>query len=228
MTTAAEATPYSVLRAAILSLKLMPGEKLSERGLESMLKASRTPIRAALMSLANEGLTQRAGRGWQVTPIDLAEVRAVMEYREALESASVRLAVERAEAEELDALGDLARSHSDDEETVLREGGDFHVALARLSRNRFLADGMSGALTRLSRTRWLEVQSATSRAQAQDEHLAIIAAVTDRDAELAAERVVSHCRGTRERLLSHLDGERRRLRGRGFSIIESSTAPQPL
>ena len=92
----AEPTPYTVLRSAILALELMPGEGLSERGLESMLNASRTPIRAALMRLANEGLTQRSGRGWQVSPIDLAEVRAVMEYREALVSAAVRLAVARA------------------------------------------------------------------------------------------------------------------------------------
>ncbi|GLY33637.1 GntR family transcriptional regulator [Kineosporia sp. NBRC 101731] len=226
----ADATPYTTLRAAILSLELMPGEKLSERGLESMLNASRTPIRAALMSLANEGLTRREGRGWQVTPIDLAEVRAVMEYREAVESAAVVLAVERAEAEELDALRDLAAAHrdNDDEETGLRDGGDFHVALARLSRNAFLADGMRDVLTRLSRTRWLEVRTAQSRLQARDEHLRMVDAMVARDPELASRLVVSHSRGTRDRLLTHLADEKRRLRGRGFSIIESSTVPPPL
>ncbi len=103
-----EDSAYDRLRAAILSLEFVPGERLSERGLESVLGASRTPIRAALMRLENEGLTQRAGRGWQVSPIDLAEVRAVMEYREALEVAAVTLAVERATDEELAALRALA------------------------------------------------------------------------------------------------------------------------
>jgi DNA-binding GntR family transcriptional regulator len=101
------------------------------------------------------------------------------------------------------------------------------TALARLSRNQFLADGMAAALTRLSRTRWLEVRTPQSRAQARDEHLGIVAAVRDRDADKAAALVVAHCHGTRDRLLSYLAGERRRLRGRGFSIIESSTAPPP-
>jgi DNA-binding GntR family transcriptional regulator len=238
-----EDNPYHRLRAAILSLDLVPGERLSERGLESVLGASRTPIRAALMRLENEGLTKRdgPGRGWQVSPIDLAEVRAVMEYREALEVAAVRLAVERAADEELTALRALAGAHRapddgspgddgqrDNEETGLRDGSDFHVALARLSRNQFLADGMAGALTRLSRTRWLEVRTPQSRAQARDEHLGIVAAVADRDAGQAVALVVAHCHGTRDRLLAYLAEERRRLRGRGFSIIESSTAPPPL
>ncbi|WP_377012490.1 GntR family transcriptional regulator [Cryobacterium melibiosiphilum] len=230
MDTSSGSNAYAALRAAILSLDLVPGEKLSERGLESMLEASRTPIRAALMRLENEGLTQRAGRGWQVTPIDLAEVRAVMEYREVVEAAAIALVIERAGDDELAALRSLIRSspEEDNEETGLRDGGDFHVALSRLSRNKFFADAMSGALTRLSRTRWLEVRTAESRAHARTEHLEIIAAVRSRDAERAAALVISHSRGTRDRLLNHLSEERRRLRGRGYSIIESSTSPPPL
>jgi DNA-binding GntR family transcriptional regulator len=223
VTPTSEHGAYDQLRAEILSLGIVPGERLSERGLESLLGASRTPIRAALMRLENDGLTQRAGRGWQVTPIDLTEVRAVMEYREAIETAVVGLAVERAEDEELAALRKIAeaRRGRDDEETGLRDGSDFHVALARLSRNRFLVEGMDGALTRLSRTRWLEVRTAASRAKARKEHLAIVTAVADRDTEAAVARVVAHCHGTRDRLLAYLTDERRRLRGRGFSIVET-------
>jgi DNA-binding GntR family transcriptional regulator len=218
-----EENAYDRLRQAVLVLDLVPGERLSERGLESLLGTSRTPIRAALMRLENEGLTQRAGRGWQVAPIDVAEVRAVMEYREAIEAAAAALAVERADDEELAALRVLAEANrdQDDEETGLRDGGDFHVALARLSRNQFFGDGMAGALTRLSRARWLLVRTPQSRAQARDEHLGIVAAVAGRDAAAAAALSVAHNRGTRDRLLDFLTEERRRLRGRGFAIIES-------
>jgi DNA-binding GntR family transcriptional regulator len=230
VSTTNDSSVYGSLRAAILSLDLVPGEKLSERGLESMLGASRTPIRAALLRLENEGLIQRAGRAWQVTPIDLAEVRAVMEFREAVEASVVALAVERAGRDELIALRAVADAGSDrdTEETGLRDGGDFHVALARLSRNPFLVDAMSSALTRLSRTRWLEVRTPESRAQARAEHVDIVAAVQARDAERAAGLVVAHSRGTRDRLLAYLSEERRRLRGRGFAIIESSATPPPL
>jgi DNA-binding GntR family transcriptional regulator len=225
-----EDSAYGRLRTAILSLELVPGERISERGLESLLGASRTPIRAALMRLENEGLTEREGRGWRVTPIDLAEVRAVLEYREALEVAAVRLAVERADDEELAALRMLAEVHRDcdDEETGLRDFSDFHVALVRLSRNQFLADGMSGALTRLSRIRWLGVRTPQSRSAARDEHLRLVAAIGARDTGQAVALTVEHNRDTRDRLLSYLSEERLRLRVRGYAIIESATAPAPL
>jgi DNA-binding GntR family transcriptional regulator len=229
MGTDGEDSAYGRLRTAILSLELIPGERVTERGLESLLSASRTPIRAALVRLETEGLTQREGRGWRVTPIDLAEVRAVMEYREAVEVAAVRLAVERADDEELAALRALAEAHRgcDDEETGLRDFSDFHLALARLSRNQFLADGMAGALTRLSRTRWLGVRTPESRSNARDEHLDIVAAIKDRATGEAVALTVAHNRGTCDRLLACLTEERRHLRGRGLAIIESAAAQAP-
>ena len=170
-----EDSAYDRLRAAILSLEFVPGERLSERGLESVLGASRTPIRAALMRLENEGLTQRArprlagladrpGRGARGDGVPRGARgrgghprgrarRPTRNSRRCARSPSVH-------------------RDRDDEETGLRDGSDFHVALARLSRNPFLADGMAGALTRLSRTRWLEVRTPQSRAQARDEHSA--------------------------------------------------------
>lgn len=227
MTTSPETSgPYERLRAAILSLDLLPGERLSERSLESMLGASRTPIRAALMRLENEGLTLRDARTWRVTPIDLSEIRALMEYREALETAVVALAVDRAEDADLESLDAIVRAggEHDDADAVLRDGSDFHVALARLSRNPFLVDAIAGTLLRLSRTRWLEVRSAASRAQAAAEHREIVTAVAARDAERARALVVAHARGTRDRLLASLSEDRLRLRGRGLSIVESAAA----
>ena len=236
---------YSALRAAILSFELAPGERLSERGLEAVAGGSRTPVRAALMRLASEGLVQRAGRGWQVSPIDLAEVRAVMEYREALETAAVRLAVERADRDELEALRLLADARTgagadagpdadadadvsiDTDavgEATLREGTDFHVALAGLSRNPFLVDGMSQVLTRLLRVRWLSASTAESQERARAEHLEIVASVTARDTDRAVALVTAHSRGTRDRLLGFLADERRRLRGSGIAVIESANA----
>jgi DNA-binding GntR family transcriptional regulator len=232
---------YAALRAAILSFELAPGERLSERGLEAVAGGSRTPVRAALMRLAADGLVQRAGRGWQVAPIDLAEVRAVMEYREALETAAVRLAVERATADELEALRLLADAHAGAAaeadadadadadamtdaggESSLQDGTDFHVALAGLSRNPFLAEGMSQVLTRLLRVRWLSASTPESRELARAEHLEIVASVIARDANKAVAVVTAHSRGTRDRLLGFLADERRRLRGSGIAVIESS------
>lgn len=233
---------YDRLRAAILSLDYVPGEKLTERGLESDLEASRTPIRTALLRLEAEGLVRREGRGWSVTPIDLTEIRALSEYREAVEAAAVHLATARASDSDLAAIADSlsagdggdvgdaiapASAQATDlgtEEAGIRAGGDFHALLAQLSGNPFMAEAIRSVMTRLLRTRLLEVRTAESRALARDEHLAIVLAMQRRDADGAAALAVAHARGTAERTLDVLSEERRRLRGRGFAIIESEPA----
>ncbi|WP_324012115.1 GntR family transcriptional regulator [Microbacterium sp. JZ37] len=218
--------PYATLRAAILSFDLLPGESLSERGLEPLTGASRTPIRAALLRLEGEGLTRRDGRGWRVAPIDLSEVHAAMEFREAVETGAVALVVDRASDDDLAALRALAEEpEHDDEEAGVRDGGDFHVALARLSGNAFFADALADVMTRLSRTRWLEVRTPQARAHARDEHAAILDAILAREAETATALVAAHARGTRERLVGFLEGERRRLRGRGMAIVDGGAEP---
>ena len=104
---------YDRVRQAILSFDLVPGSPLSERGLEAQYGASRTPVRAALMRLQAEGLAAREGRAWRVTPIDLDEVTALAEYREAVEIAAARLACARASNEEIAALAEADRVAQD-------------------------------------------------------------------------------------------------------------------
>lgn len=212
---------YEGLRAAILSLDLAPGERLTERGLESAFGASRTPARAALMRLEAEGLVGRDARGWSVTPINLVEIKDLGELREAVEAAVVRLAVERASDADVDAIGDLVQSAHDvtDEDSSLRAGRDFHIELARLSGNASMVDAVHGMVTRLARTRWLDVRTPESREQAWREHRRILDAITARDADGAAALMQEHIRVTNERLLAFLAAERRRLRGQGLSVV---------
>ncbi|BDZ46842.1 GntR family transcriptional regulator [Naasia aerilata] len=217
---------YGKLRRSVLSLELMPGERLTERGLEAAFGASRTPARAALMRLETEGLVQRDGRGWRVAPIDLAEINAVAQYREAVETAGVRLAVATASDEDVAALGALleASKPSGDEQDGVRAGADFHVELARLSGNPLLADGVGTSMVRLERTRWLEVRTAASREQAWREHRRILQAVASRDAGTAAALVAAHIEATNSRLLESLSAQQRTLGLRGLAIVGDPSA----
>ena len=193
---------YDRLRAAILSLELPPGQSLAERRLEARFAASRTPVRAALVRLEAEGLVRRDGRSYAVAPIDLAEIAQLAEYRRAVETAAVRLAVQRASDEQLaelaDGLGMPAHTHAAG--ASVRAGGDFHERLAELSGNPFFSAAVATALRRLERTRWLEARSADARDQARDEHLRILSAVRARNADRAEALIVEHIRGTHERL----------------------------
>jgi DNA-binding GntR family transcriptional regulator len=218
--TSQTASIYTRLRAAILELDLTPGERLTERGLESEFAASRTPVRAALLRLDTEGLVRRDGRGWIVAPIDLDEVRAASEYREAVEAAAVRLACARASDADLAGLLELLRSLPGD--TDIEHGGsgpNFHVELAQLSANPFLVAGVQDVVTRLARTRWLDLRTAESREHVRGEHRQILTALEARDADAGARAVVAHIRNTTERLVASLNADRTRFKARGLAIV---------
>lgn len=217
---------YERLRLAILDLDLAPGLRLTERWLETEFDASRTPVRAALARLESEGLALRTGRGWMVSPIDLDELQALAEYREAVEMAVVRLACQRADDAELRSLA--AAQHAEEGESSPSGEDpsvpDFHLRLARLSGNAFLVGAMEGIMTRLFRTRWLEVRTPAASAQAASEHRAIVNAIEARDADAAAALVVAHIRSTGGRLADSLEGDRKRFTARGLSIVGSAGA----
>jgi len=212
---------HTQLRDMILSLDIGPGERLTERWLESRFHGSRTPVRAALVRLEAEGLVQRDGRNWMVAPIDLGEIAALAEFREPLEITAVRLASDRAGENDLDAIEEMLNACRPDvpREEWHKVGTDFHVEIARLSGNPFLVRAIEGVMTRLSRPRWLEVWTEPSREQAWAEHRRILACIRAKRPEDAAREAADHVRDTRDRLLRSLNDDRRGLRARGFAIV---------
>lgn len=208
---------YARLRAQILDLDRIPGSRLTERGLEAELGASRTPLRAALMRLESEGLVARDGRGWQVSPIDLGEIAHLSELRDALETAAARLSCARASDADIAALAAQVDGfdHGRPTDEAVHAGTEFHVRLAALSGNHFFADAVDSAMTRLARSRWLVARSD----EAWEEHREIVGLIATRQADAAAERIHEHIVGTHTRLLTALDAEARALRGRGLAIV---------
>jgi DNA-binding GntR family transcriptional regulator len=209
---------HARLREMILSLDLPPGERLSERWLEHRFEGSRTPVRAALARLEGEGLVGRDGRSWRVAPIDLAEIEALAEFREPLETTAARLACARASAEDLDAIEAMldACSPGASREEWHRVGADFHVALARASGNLFFVRAIEGVMTRLARPRWLEVWTEPSREQAWAEHRRILLHIRANEPDEAAREASTHVSDTRDRLLRTLSDNKRALSARGF------------
>lgn len=88
-----------VIRKAILSGALPPGQPLRERQLAQELDVSRTPVREALFTLQGEGLVDlvpsRYARVREVTPSDIAQI---YKLRRVLEIYSARSAAERQDA----------------------------------------------------------------------------------------------------------------------------------
>ena len=84
------------LRDLILSGELLPGERISENLVAQRLNASRTPVRAALMRLASEGLLDPIpSGGFTVRAFTERDVIDAGEVRGSLEGLAARLAAER-------------------------------------------------------------------------------------------------------------------------------------
>ena len=84
------------LRGEILSGELAPGQKLQEVRLSERIGVSRTPLRAALHSLASEGLLEyQPNRGYGVRHLNADRLIAIFDLRGVLEGLAARLAAEK-------------------------------------------------------------------------------------------------------------------------------------
>jgi len=93
---------YQVIKEAIISLELEPGERLKESTLAEELGISKTPIREALTRLQHEGLVETIRfKGASVAQIDDHDVEEIFEFRELLEGAAVKRAAIAFSSEDL-------------------------------------------------------------------------------------------------------------------------------
>jgi GntR family transcriptional regulator of vanillate catabolism len=84
------------LRALILSGAFAAGERLKEVGLARRLDVSRTPVRDALATLANEGLLlYEPNCGYTVRAFALEDLLAAFDVRATLEGMACRIVAER-------------------------------------------------------------------------------------------------------------------------------------
>jgi GntR family transcriptional regulator of vanillate catabolism len=125
------------IREMILADELAAGEKLTEVSMSERMGVSRTPIREALIVLAEEGLVEyRPNRGYSVREFTVKYVVDAYVTREAIESVACRLAAEKGPSEEIRAE---MRALLDDADRLLSLGGlkpEFKLAL-RENNHRF-------------------------------------------------------------------------------------------
>lgn len=180
------------LREAIVSGTLTPGEQLRDVDLAAWLGVSRTPVREALLRLAEAGLVA-AQPGRSTTVSSLSE-RAVHEARDvvaAMHQLAVRAAVGNLTETDLDTMRQAnvrfrAALEDDDIETALIADDELHAVPVDIAANRALAtvlDQFTPVLRRAERLRFSSVAGSASA----DRHDDLIAACAAGDVERAAE-----------------------------------------
>lgn len=187
------------LRARIVDGRLAPGDRLVERTLAEELGVSRVPVREALRTLEHEGFVEeRPRRGMLVRSLSPADVEALFEVRDALESLVCRRLVARLDAEGLAGLrGIVERSDAalacGDHRTAVEANAAFHAALVQLCDSEIIRAVIEPVESRMG---WLLSQH-TDPAAMNAEHRSILEALAVRDADLAAERCRQHVQTSR-------------------------------
>lgn len=190
---------YRMLRNAILSGELAPGEPLTEESLAERLQISRTPIRTALHRLVSEGLAETAcGKGISVREVGDRDVRQVDEVRAVLEPLSASLCAARGlSAGEIEEL----RGYCEAQQQAAARGGVrdyfhygdlFHIRLAECSGNNFLAAMISRATLTAARYLLSSPHPERQLGRFPGEHLEVLSLVAARRTEEAREAMRRH------------------------------------
>jgi DNA-binding GntR family transcriptional regulator len=187
------------VRAGITAGELLPDETYSVYQLADLLEVSRSPVREALLRLAEAGLVQiNRNRGFQVVIPRARDIEEIIDIRLALEPAAARRAAEHATDAEhaairaaFDAMGAVVG----DEERFWVADHDLHHRLMRAGGNQRAA----AVIDRLRATTALLGSPTTTAgrtlAEICAEHEPIVTAILRRDgagAERAMRRHLEH------------------------------------
>jgi len=201
MATKASDRAYASLRDDIMEWRLTPGTVLAEVVQAQRLGVSRTPLREALARLASDGLVAaQGGRGLVVTAVSLENIGQLFELRQTLEQESARLAAERRDPDVFSGLRDEFRAASglllDERDPSHAEYYDlvsrFDTAVDDATGNPYLVGALRSLRPHLVRIRRAAQDDPSRLRAAAGEHLLIVEAIIDGDAELAASATHVH------------------------------------
>jgi len=209
---------YKALRSAITSMDIYADPqppKLDERKLAEQLGVSRTPIREAISRLEQEGLVQTIPRrGAFVVRKNRQEILEMICVWAALEGMAARLATKHADNDEIASLRKLFATFDHDEEARahIDEYSDtnieFHQAIMRLSKCALLQHMADGLFLHMRAIRTRTIKEGDRASQSIIDHMRIIEALENRDADLAERLVREHALNLAEhvkRYVKYLD-----------------------
>lgn len=189
---------HAILRDDIIHMRLRPLEPLSEKHLTDRFGVSRTPIREALLRLADEGLVDIIPQsGTRVARIPASALREAILIRKALEATTVSLAIvglteaalsalraNQSELAQAARLGDVALIHVVDTA--------FHHLIAEIAGCPGVWSVIERSKVQLDRYRSLVLPTSGRIALVVEEHAAVIDAIADRNDRRAVEAMGLH------------------------------------
>lgn len=183
---------YREVKRRILDNEISAGAVVLEQELAALLEMSRTPIREAMIRLAEEGMVEiRPRHGMRVLPVSAADMADIYQVLTALEAeAAGQVARDGLSAEEIEALRravrEMDRALEQDDLTAWASADEsFHRLLLEGCRNRRLRHLVYQFWDQAHRVRMLTLRLRPKPVTSNEDHLALVEAIERRDPEEA-------------------------------------------
>ena len=198
---------FSCLEEEILTGKLTRGTSLGEIALSKRLGVSRTPVRAALARLSEDGLIESvANKGSVVVGITKEDLIDIYRIRMRLEGLASREAATRISPEEKKRLSDSVELsefyiRKRDTEHLKELDTEFHSIIYKASGNRLLYKTLSELHGNITAYRRLSLSAGDRLERSVKEHRDILDAILAGNGELADRLTSRHIEAALENLL---------------------------
>lgn len=188
---------HEAILLAVVEQRLAPGTKLPEDQLALHFAVSRTLVRGALRSLAQDGVVILArNKGASVACPGPQEARDLFEARRVIEAVTMARAVGAATEPELQGLGALlaegrAALADGDRGRAIRLSGQFHVRIAAMARQPVLEAFLAELVVRSSLV--IALYGHRGRSDCGDhDHEGLLEALRRRDCDAAVALMTAH------------------------------------
>lgn len=189
---------HALLREAIVSGELKAGTLHSVYKLADEYGVSRTPVREAVLRLADTGMVRvERNRGIRIRGVTVEDIREVFELRLIMEVPAASYAAVHGGEKLIVALrAELAVMHdaalADDEARFMKHDRALHDTISAVLGNRRLSSGVA-ALRDATQARGAStVHRSRGLEEIEQEHLPIVDALAARDPATAAARMEAH------------------------------------
>ena len=206
---------FDLIRGAIISGMLKPGERLMEVQLAEKMGVSRTPIREAIRKLELEGLVIMIPRkGAYVADLSIKNITDVLEVRAALEGLASGLAAIRMTEEEIKELELVARHfeqamNSNDVEGIIQTDIEFHEKIFKSTRNENLQQLANSLMEQVQRFRIMYVNKSAKSVNLIKEHYKIVEAISKRNRAVAENIAKIHIQNAEKDMMRMLENKAR-------------------
>ncbi|MBR5318074.1 MAG: GntR family transcriptional regulator [Peptococcaceae bacterium] len=202
-----------ILRDAIVTQVLKPGERLMQVQLADEMGVSRTPLREAIRALELEGLViVTPHKGAYVADVSMKDINEIYEVRSALEMLAVSLAVERITDKELDALErqlsgqfKIQESRGCDWNNTAYIDSTFHSIIYQAANNQCLVRFANILQEQLQQLRATSSTFPDRDKTALEEHKQIVKALVEHNGELASRLAREHVANAERAMISSME-----------------------